>query len=204
MGELWHAKNKDQQGSTSSSSSKYSGGFTTVRGRLNNTKAYNHDYYLKNKSKWLRYARKDKKPKPKYNKIQDWLGADERDEYNDSWKRVEDAEYYNDQLRSYDPNNGFYNRKFDYMDWNGFDKERARREGIVKLAEDEYNAAYSRYSKTPLGKIENAIDEADYQLWKLGKSVGKPFKAIGKALSAAYDEVDYQLWKAGKKLKGEW
>lgn len=34
------------------SRSRYSGGFTTVNGRLNNSSAYNHDYYTKNKEKW--------------------------------------------------------------------------------------------------------------------------------------------------------
>ena len=32
--------------------SRYSGGFVTTNGRLNNSSAYNHDYYMKNKDKW--------------------------------------------------------------------------------------------------------------------------------------------------------
>lgn len=32
--------------------SKYAGGFKTVNGRTNNTSAYNHDYYMKNKDRW--------------------------------------------------------------------------------------------------------------------------------------------------------
>lgn len=38
--------------SSGRSRSRYSGGFTTVNGRLNNSSAYNHDYYVKNKDKW--------------------------------------------------------------------------------------------------------------------------------------------------------
>lgn len=34
------------------SKSKYKGGFVSKNGRLNNSKEYNHDYYLKNKEKW--------------------------------------------------------------------------------------------------------------------------------------------------------
>ena len=39
---LMHAKSR----------SRYHGGFTTINGRPNNTSAYNHDYYEKNKHKW--------------------------------------------------------------------------------------------------------------------------------------------------------
>ena len=45
-----------------SSKSRYTGGFTTVNGRLNNTSAYNHDYYLKNKDKWKRGGRPQGEP----------------------------------------------------------------------------------------------------------------------------------------------
>lgn len=38
--------------SSGRSRSRYSGGFTTINGRLNNSSAYNHDYYVKNKDKW--------------------------------------------------------------------------------------------------------------------------------------------------------
>lgn len=41
--ELSHAKKRG---------SKYAGGFTIINGRSNNTKAYNQDYYQKNKEKW--------------------------------------------------------------------------------------------------------------------------------------------------------
>ena len=34
------------------SSSRYSGGFVKINGRLNNSRAYNSDYYQKNKEKW--------------------------------------------------------------------------------------------------------------------------------------------------------
>ena len=34
------------------SKSKYKGGFITKNGRKNNSKEYNHDYYMKNKEKW--------------------------------------------------------------------------------------------------------------------------------------------------------
>ena len=51
--------------------SKYEGGFITKNGRSNNSQAYNHDYYMRNKDKWnkdvpshpterdVRYARMD-------------------------------------------------------------------------------------------------------------------------------------------------
>ena len=38
--------------SSTGSKSKYSGGFQVKNGRKNNTSAYNHDYYIKNKEKW--------------------------------------------------------------------------------------------------------------------------------------------------------
>lgn len=34
------------------SKSKYKGGFITKNGRKNNSKEYNHDYYMRNKEKW--------------------------------------------------------------------------------------------------------------------------------------------------------
>ena len=42
--------------SGSKGGSKYAGGFVQVGGRKNNSSAYNHDYYMKNKSKWLSKA----------------------------------------------------------------------------------------------------------------------------------------------------
>lgn len=42
-GYLVHARKKQ---------SAYSGGFVKVGNRLNNSSAYNHDYYMKNKQKW--------------------------------------------------------------------------------------------------------------------------------------------------------
>lgn len=44
--------------------SKYIGGFVKVGNRMNNSKAYNHDYYLKNKHKWQ-----------KKNKFKSWIDA---------------------------------------------------------------------------------------------------------------------------------
>ncbi len=73
------AKNKQRDGS------KYQGGFQTVNGRLNNTSAYNHDYYIRNKYRWKQYSKKHNKPKKKYNAVQDWFGLDERDAYRKSW-----------------------------------------------------------------------------------------------------------------------
>lgn len=35
-----------------SSKSKYKGGFVSKNGRMNNSSAYNHDYYINNKEKW--------------------------------------------------------------------------------------------------------------------------------------------------------
>lgn len=47
--------------SSTGSKSKYSGGFQVKNGRKNNTSAYNHDYYIKNKEKWR--SRKSRGPR---------------------------------------------------------------------------------------------------------------------------------------------
>ena len=43
---------KDSLSHARKSKSKYSGGFVKKGNRSNNSKAYNHDYYMKNKEKW--------------------------------------------------------------------------------------------------------------------------------------------------------
>lgn len=61
--------------------SKYEGGFEERNGRKNNTSEYNHNYYVRNKEKWRK----------KYNKLQDWLGFDERDARDESKEQFDDA-----------------------------------------------------------------------------------------------------------------
>lgn len=58
---LYHAAVVLSKGTQRSSKSKYAGGFQITNNRVNNTKAYNHDYYMKNKDKWKKYNNKDKK-----------------------------------------------------------------------------------------------------------------------------------------------
>lgn len=48
------------QTSSGGSKSKYAGGFEMKNNRLNNTKAYNHDYYMKNKEKWSKDGKGNK------------------------------------------------------------------------------------------------------------------------------------------------
>lgn len=43
---------KHSAGSVAKKGSKYAGGFVMKNGRKNNSKEYNHDYYMKNKDKW--------------------------------------------------------------------------------------------------------------------------------------------------------
>lgn len=63
------------------SRSKYKGGFEERNGRKNNTSEYNHNYYVRNKEKWRK----------KYNKLQDWLGFDERDARDEAKEQFDDA-----------------------------------------------------------------------------------------------------------------
>lgn len=45
-------EDKTRESGKKGNKSKYEGGFITKNGRPNNSQAYNHDYYLKNKDKW--------------------------------------------------------------------------------------------------------------------------------------------------------
>lgn len=54
-GPAWKKKDNDDETRESGkkgNKSKYEGGFITKNGRSNNSPAYNHDYYMKNKDKW--------------------------------------------------------------------------------------------------------------------------------------------------------
>lgn len=92
------------------------------------------DRFKKN-GKWF-YVYKNGK---KYNKIQDWLGVDERDAENASYK---DMEQEAEKVRR------FYNEAPGSKQHN---REVERYKSVIKVWENNYD----KYKKTPLGKIES-------------------------------------------------
>lgn len=60
------------------SKAKYKGGFKMQNGRMNNTSAYNHDYYTKNKFRW-----KDSE------NWEDYDGFGDKEEWEDVWEQAQ-------------------------------------------------------------------------------------------------------------------
>lgn len=134
---------------------------------------YNHEYYLKNKEKWkTRYS-----PKGIKEGIKDVLGYDERDaltkashETAEANRRYENAEARADYAqREYLETKSKYNSG-EYFDkdhpWNnGPNKERVKSIQTYNRQRQAYDTllrtqgvereAYLKYSKTPLGAVEN-------------------------------------------------
>lgn len=182
MSELWHAKSK----------SKYKGGFKTTNGRKNNTAEYNHDYYTRNKERWRK----------KYNKVQDWLGYDERDEIKitkdlsdeaDRWYEL-DKDWANEMIMK-----GFHEKDdelFDFginlrdYDW-----------GYKVTANHAYQKAISKYEKTPLGMLEKVSNKVGSAAQDFAWAVEDGANAVKNFASNTIGEIDYQIWRLGKAIK---
>lgn len=192
MSELYHARRR----------SKYKGGFKIVNGRKNNTPEYNHDYYVNNRDRIL----EDKRKKKGYNAFQNWLGLDEKDrlktadkakEQADRWREM-DTELGTDLIRKYiwDSDNP------EARKW--FEDGIAIRDygwGYSGTADSHYYKALHDYDKTPMGKVEKAINGAKSLAqdakWAIEDAGATTMKAVNKAI----DEADYQLWSLGDDIK---
>ena len=182
MSELYHARRR----------SKYKGGFKTVNGRKNNTAEYNHDYYTRNRERWRK----------KYNKVQDWLGYDERDEIKitkdlsdeaDRWYES-DKDWVNEMIIKghHENNQELFNLGIDFRDYDW---------GYKVTANNAYHNAISKYEKTPLGMLENISNKVSSAAQDIAWAVEDGADVVKKFANDTISEIDYQIWRLGKAIK---
>ena len=172
--------------------SKYGGRFITKNGRKNNSREYNHEYYLRNKERWRK----------KYNKVQDWLGYDERDEVKITKDLSDEADrwYENNRdwvnemiIKGHHENDqelfdlGIHFRDFDW--------------GYKVTANNAYYKAISKYEKTPLGMFENISNKVSSAAQDFAWAVEDGANTVKNFASDTIGEIDYQIWRLGKAIK---
>ena len=163
-------------------SSKY-GSFVQVGGRKNNSKEYNHNYYLKNKFRWKSVKDKYKVGMDGFkSKLRKKVGLDARDKFN---KLATEEEPSIADLRK-DPNN------------------LAKRYEHAKK-HSETVKAYNEYKNTLAGKVDKHVTKAKYgknanqyqtgEYWETKKSKPKKESDSEKYLRNKED------WKKKHKIK---
>lgn len=133
------------------SRSKYSGGFTQVNGRTNNTKEYNHDYYVKNKDKHGRP--KTDATGPAKAEAQAILNLSDNPEYLTElgmWFPETDPRQVDYYIDWNNPDSAFYNyEKFDMS-------------GYKKVYGDNYReAAFRDFALPPYDKLNRVLYDRD-------------------------------------------
>lgn len=131
--------------SGSKGGSKYAGGFVQVGGRKNNSSAYNHDYYMKNKSKWLSKAH------GKHSKRESDFHTDFEETMRRTGKTAQEL---------------FDDNDFDVllMENGGYDTENMSEEEKTRLRENFKRKFGVKDTQRSARRAQAAVDDAEYNV----------------------------------------
>jgi hypothetical protein len=148
--------------------SKYQGGFVKTNGRSNNSPAYNHDYYMRNKSKWK--VKKGSSGNGGYTKQEE-----------DMYKDIESGRATPEDL--------FFNQDFDLTlaEFGGYDTDNMDPAEKQRLKEN-YMKRYSIVDNEENRRLHQYDDPSERRLSRVrGRLTGRP--AAAKRISGRGDRM---------------